>query len=171
MEERKEFQILVVDDDVPILDFFKRLFGKINSLSVALDGIEAIKLAKERKFNLIFIDVRLPGPSGVDVLQEIKKLNPDAIVIVMSGYSVQEEVRRAMQLGAQEFLPKPFDDIEKIMTIEEVAEYLHLHNLTVYRLAQTGKIPAFKVGGSWRIKKEVLKKWIDQEGRRDKDAT
>lgn len=171
MEEQKEFQILVIDDDVPILDFFKRLFGKKYSISVALDGIEAIKLVKERKFNLIFIDVRLPGPSGVDVLEEIKNLNPDAIVVVMSGYSVQEEVRRAMQLGAQEFLPKPFDDIEKIMTIEEVARYLHLHNLTVYRLAQTGKIPAFKVGGRWRIKKEILKKWIDQAGRREKDAT
>lgn len=166
-KQKKEFQILVVDDDLPILDFFKRLFGKRYSISVALDGKEAIRLVKERKFNLIFIDIRLPGPSGVDVLEEIKKLNPDAITIVMSGYSVEEEVKKAMQLGAQEFLPKPFEDIDKIMTIKEVAEYLNLHHLTVYRLAKEGKIPFFfRVGRQWRIKKQLLEKWVDQETER-----
>ena len=166
MKNQKDFCMLIVDDDASILEFFKRLMGSQYDISVALDGSEALKLAKERKFNLIFLDIRLPGPSGVDILEELKKLNPDAIVVVMSGYSVEEEVKKAMEMGAQEFLPKPFEDIEKIMTIEEVAEYLHVHNLTVYKLANEGKIPFFKVGRQWRIKKQLLEKWVDQDAER-----
>ena len=49
---------------------------------------------------------------------------------------------------------------DPIMTIDEVAEYLHLHPLTVRRLARDGEIPAFKVGRQWRIKRELLDRWI-----------
>jgi excisionase family DNA binding protein len=46
------------------------------------------------------------------------------------------------------------------MTVDEVAEYLHLHPLTVRRLARDGEIPAFKVGRQWRIKRDLLYRWI-----------
>ena len=173
MDEVKnsEFQILVVDDDFTILEFFKRLFGKKYSLSVALNAAEALKLAQERKYGLIFIDVRLPGPSGVDLLEEIKKLNPDAVAVMMSGYSVDEEMSRALKIGAQEFIQKPFVNINDLMSIKDVAEYLSLHHLTVYRLAQTGEIPMFKIGKQWRIKKEMLDKWVSSAERRLKDGS
>ena len=50
--------------------------------------------------------------------------------------------------------------LDPIMTVDEVAEYLNLHPLTVRRLARDGEIPAFKVGRQWRIKRELLEKWI-----------
>lgn len=50
-----------------------------------------------------------------------------------------------------------------IMTIEEVAEYLKLAEKTAYRLVAEGKIPGFKVGGSWRFKRSEIEKWIDAE--------
>jgi excisionase family DNA binding protein len=49
------------------------------------------------------------------------------------------------------------------MTIEQVARYLSLHELTVRRLARDGEIPAFKVGRQWRIKRELLDRWIERE--------
>lgn len=52
---------------------------------------------------------------------------------------------------------------DKILTIKEVAEYLRLVEKTVYRLASERKIPAFKVGGSWRFKKAEIDKWIEQQ--------
>ena len=52
---------------------------------------------------------------------------------------------------------------EKIMTLKEVAEYLKLAEKTAYRLAAEGKIPGFKVGGSWRFRKDVIETWIDQQ--------
>lgn len=51
-----------------------------------------------------------------------------------------------------------------IMTVQEVAEYLRLNEMTVYRLAQEGKIPGLKIGRSWRFKKEVIDEWFRRKG-------
>ncbi|QIJ72140.1 helix-turn-helix domain-containing protein [Thermosulfuriphilus ammonigenes] len=52
---------------------------------------------------------------------------------------------------------------EKLMTVKEVAEYLRLDEHTVYRMARKGEIPAFKIAGQWRFKKELLEKWIENK--------
>jgi len=52
---------------------------------------------------------------------------------------------------------------DEILTVKEVAEYLKLAEKTAYRLAAEGKLPGFKVGGSWRFKKEDLQQWIEQQ--------
>lgn len=49
-----------------------------------------------------------------------------------------------------------------VLTIKDVAEYLHVHTATIYKYAQQGKIPAFKIGSDWRFHKEYLDAWIDQ---------
>ena len=53
-----------------------------------------------------------------------------------------------------------------LMTLREVAHYLGLHYLTIYRLIQEGKIPAARLGGRWRFKKDVLDRWIEREMQR-----
>ena len=58
---------------------------------------------------------------------------------------------------------------KKVMTVKEVAKYLNLHIMTVYKLVKEGKIPAFKVGGRWRFKKELLDEWIDRETNKNKN--
>ena len=52
---------------------------------------------------------------------------------------------------------------DTILTIKEVAAYLKVNERTVYRLAASGEIPAFKVGGSWRFRKDTLEQWIEQQ--------
>ena len=54
------------------------------------------------------------------------------------------------------------EDFPLIMTISEVAEYLGLHELTVRRLAREGQLPALKLGRQWRVKRDLLEKWIEQ---------
>jgi excisionase family DNA binding protein len=56
---------------------------------------------------------------------------------------------------------------DQILTIQEVAEYLKLAEKTAYRLTAEGKLPGFKVGGSWRFKREDLEAWIEQRKQRD----
>jgi excisionase family DNA binding protein len=56
-----------------------------------------------------------------------------------------------------------FDMSEEIMTIKEVSEYLKMNYRTVYRLAEKGEIPAFKVGKNWRVRKDLLDKWIEDQ--------
>lgn len=59
------------------------------------------------------------------------------------------------------------NQVNEIMTIEQVARYLSLHELTVRRLARDGNIPAFKVGRQWRIKRKLLDSWIEREAFRN----
>ena len=58
------------------------------------------------------------------------------------------------------------ESVERMMTVKEVAAYLKLNPITVYRYAAQGKIPGFKVGSSWRFKKEILDEWVVTEARR-----
>ncbi len=58
-----------------------------------------------------------------------------------------------------------------IMTIQEVAEYLKLNQKTAYRLASEGEIPGFKVGGSWRFKRQDIERWIAQRTKTQKDKS
>jgi excisionase family DNA binding protein len=58
-------------------------------------------------------------------------------------------------------------EFSHIMTIKEVARYLSLHELTVRRLAREGKIPAFKIGRQWRVKKDILDHWMERETMRN----
>ena len=51
----------------------------------------------------------------------------------------------------------------QVMTIKEVAEYLHVHTATVYKYAQQGKLPAFKIGSDWRFHKEYIDRWIEEQ--------
>lgn len=164
--KEKPFNVLVVDDEEEIGVLFQRLLGETQKVTVARDGYEALEKAREKPFDLVFLDVRLPGMDGVETLEKLKQILPDVVVVMMSGHSVEEEIRRAFDMGAQDFIAKPFDDPDQIMTIEQVARYLSLHELTVRRLAREGEIPAFKVGRQWRVKKALLDRWIEHEASR-----
>lgn len=61
-----------------------------------------------------------------------------------------------------EKVPPQEDSRPEIMTLQHVADYLGFHPLTIYKLIQKGRIPAAKVGGSWRFKRDVLEKWIEE---------
>jgi excisionase family DNA binding protein len=165
-KKEKSFNVLVVDDEEEIGILFQRLLGGTQEVTVARDGQEALEKAQEKPFDLVFLDVKLPGMDGVETLEKLKQIVPDAVVVMMSGYSVEEDVSRALKMGAQDFIAKPFKDPDQIMTIEQVARYLSLHQLTVRRLAREGEIPAFKVGRQWRVKKALLDRWIEREATR-----
>ena len=72
----------------------------------------------------------------------------------------------------RELRPKGYQMMERttlMMTIDEVAEYLQLHPLTVRRLARDGEIPAFKVGRQWRGKRALFEQWIEKQSMRNLD--
>jgi excisionase family DNA binding protein len=165
---KKRLNILVVDDDVSIRELFERILRKEEHRVVTVsNGEEAIKVIGKENFDIVFLDVVMPEMDGVEVFKEIKKINSQAIVIMMSGYPVEERIREAIKLGATDQIEKPLN-ADRILTITQVAEYLNIRKLTVYKLAREGGLPAFKVGGQWRFKKELLDKWIARETERSK---
>jgi len=113
--------VLVVDD----LRSIRLTLGGIledegYNVVLAENGYQAIEMAKQTPFDLIFMDIKMPGINGVQTFREIKKINPEAVVIMMTAYSVEDLVREALEEGAYAVVYKPFD-IEKIVSIIESA--------------------------------------------------
>lgn len=116
-----ETNILVVDD----LKSIRMTLGRVledegHNVVLAEDGYQAIEAAKQTSFDLIFMDIKMPGINGVQTFREVKKINPQAAVIMMTAYSVEDLVREALEEGAYAVVYKPFD-IENIVSIIESA--------------------------------------------------
>lgn len=115
--------ILVVDDEQVILDLFSRILGtRGHKITTAKDGYLAIEEVKKGKFDIIFLDIVMPGINGLETYKKIKEINPNAHTIMMTGYSVEELIEQAMIEGVQDCLHKPFDIVEIMKTVEKVLE-------------------------------------------------
>jgi DNA-binding NtrC family response regulator len=113
--------ILVVDD----LKNSRLTLGGIledegHNVVLAENGYQAIEAARQVPFDLIFMDIKMPGINGVQTFREVKKINPQATVIMMTAYSVEDLIREALEEGAYAVVYKPFE-IENIVSIIEAA--------------------------------------------------
>ena len=110
--------ILVVDDDPSILSIFEFILKQAGHKTyVALSGDEAIKLVKsDIPFDLAFLDVKMPGMSGIETYRNFQQICPMLLVVMMTGYSVDELLKEAFELGAYGVIYKPFD-IEEVLSV------------------------------------------------------
>ncbi len=117
MEEKTS--VLIVDDNKSLCRVLSYILNqKGYATTIASDGLEAIKLVEETSFDIILMDLRMPHMNGVEAFKEIKKLRPDAAVVMMTAYSVEELVQEALEEGAFGIVYKPLDT-EKIVTLIE----------------------------------------------------
>lgn len=101
--------ILVVDDEKIIRDGCIKILAKEGwAAQTASSGEEGLGLMKNDPFDLLLLDLKMPGLSGMDVLQQVKGLHPDLLVVVITGYATVESAVEAMKAGAYDFIPKPF---------------------------------------------------------------
>jgi two-component system NtrC family response regulator len=78
-------------------------------VSTAANGAEALDHIQNKKIDLITLDLRMPGLSGIDMLHELRKLETEAAVIVITGYGTLTHIRDAIRYGAVDFVSKPFN--------------------------------------------------------------
>ena len=103
--------VLVVDDARServllrhaLTDLHRRL-----TILEAGDHAEALALFQKRAIDIVFLDIRMPGIGGIELLQDILELDPGAFVVMVSHFSTREHVVRALRLGAADFVVKPF---------------------------------------------------------------
>lgn len=108
---KKDGVILIVDDDKSVRDFLHKFLsqkGFINVISVG-SGEEAVKKAETEDIKLVFLDVKMPGLNGIDILRQIKKIKKDTGVIMITGYPEEEVTQEAIKEGAYDYIIKPFD--------------------------------------------------------------
>lgn len=112
-----KIKILVVDDEKIVRDFLTQLLSNTDiSVKAAENGFKGIEMFKKEKFDLVFLDVRMPGIEGLETFRELKKINPAAKFIMMTGYAVDDILEEAKKEGVTYALKKPFDigQIKKI---------------------------------------------------------
>ncbi len=115
--------ILVVDDETSMREFLEVLLSKEGyKVFNAGSGRQAVKMIRKHDYDLVLSDIRLGDITGLDVLREAKKNNPDTVVIMISAYSTTEIAVEAMNEGAYDFVPKPFDNTELKHTINKALE-------------------------------------------------
>ncbi|GAC1617078.1 MAG: response regulator transcription factor [Candidatus Acidiferrum sp.] len=102
-------RILVVEDDAPMAEFLRHGLGLEKfSVQMVADGREAQRLACDLPFDLLLLDLNLPGASGLDVLRNVRCAMPDLPVLIVSGAGSVEERVLGLDAGADDYLAKPF---------------------------------------------------------------
>ena len=103
-----EIQILIVDDEKPIRELLGIILDDYTCAKVP-SADEAVKLIESRFYNIVIADVGLPGLSGIELCELIKKISPRTLVLIISGNTGSEISEQAIQKGALGFILKPFD--------------------------------------------------------------
>ncbi|MFQ5730213.1 MAG: response regulator, partial [Waddliaceae bacterium] len=116
-------KILVVDDEKNIRATLKSIFEDEGyQVSSTESGEKALSLLSRQWFDLIILDVKLPGKDGIQVFEEIKTLDPCPEVLMISGHSNIETAVEAVKMGAYDFLEKPLSMAKILTAIRNVAE-------------------------------------------------
>ena len=139
MEER----ILIVDDEADVLDLCRRMLEvKGYQVKIAHNGYEAIELARQESFDLLLTDIKMPGMTGLEIAQALKKSDPSVVCVTMTGFSTMDMVLEALKLGIDEFILKPFtpDDLSMAVAKPLEKEQLRKENFRLRSL-----IPLFEL--------------------------
>jgi DNA-binding NtrC family response regulator len=109
MTAQNRKKILVVDDEITVCKSIRQaLLNNEYEIDMALSGEEALKKEDEKKYDVIVADLMMPGLSGIDLLKALKAKNSSARVIMITGYPTMKTTVQSMQIGAFDYLPKPF---------------------------------------------------------------
>lgn len=115
-------KVLVVDDAAFMRMSIKQILEKNGHTMIAEagTGTEAIQRFKEYKPDVTILDITMPEMSGLEALRIIKELDPKAKIVICSALGQQEQLARAIQLGAKDFIVKPFEPDRMIAALEKV---------------------------------------------------
>jgi signal transduction histidine kinase len=108
---------LVIDDEEALRDGCRQALEKSGyTVLTAGEGVEGIKIAREKKPNIAFVDLKMPGISGMEIIEILSKDIPDIVLIMITGYATILSAVEAIQKGAYDYLPKPFSP-DQIRTV------------------------------------------------------
>ncbi|MCU0579372.1 MAG: response regulator [Desulfobacterota bacterium] len=103
-------KVLLVDDEVDFLDTLsERMRARGMEVSTSSSGAEALKKVEQESYDVIILDLMMPGVDGLEALKILKEKKPELQVILLTGHASVEKGIEAMKLGAMDFLEKPAD--------------------------------------------------------------
>ena len=163
--------VMIVDDEPDMLSMLRLVIGKKCSCEIitAPSGLEALKLMKGCRPDVVITDIKMPDLDGLELLREIQENDPTISVVIMTGYGTIDMAVRALKEGAYDFLQKPFDKDHIVRVVGNCLERTELlrSNRSLKKRLDTLSIPEGFVGQS-----PALRRVLDLLGRvADTDAT
>lgn len=139
---RKNVHILVVDDEEIVRESLSGWLRKDGyTVDTAADGPTALEMLKETEsWSVILLDLKMTPMDGLQVLEEGRKIRPDAAAVIMTAYATVDTAVRAMKLGAYDYLMKPFDPEELSLMVEKIVaqQSLRRENLILRKVLKRG---------------------------------
>lgn len=132
---KKEANILVVDDDKELADNFVQYLSKLGyQASPAYGGREGLATFEQGDFQLVITDLKMPDIDGMELLEAVRRLDSRASVVVITGYGTIESAVEAIKKGAYDYIPKPFkmEELEVIVS-RALERHTLLRQLGVFR--------------------------------------
>ena len=102
-------RVLIVDDEPELTDVVREYLGEHYDVVVANSGAAALASYRQKRPDVVFLDINMPGPSGVEVLKELRRLDPGLPVIMVTVNTEVAVVQECLREGAFAYVPKPFD--------------------------------------------------------------
>lgn len=131
------FKLLVIDDEELVCEGLSRILKEqgylVNSVT---EGAIALQMIKEREYDLILLDINLPGTNGIDLLPEIRYISPNSLIIMITAYSDVHLAVKAMKAGAYDYFIKSSDHDELLIKIKKGVEIQRLRK-DVYKFQES----------------------------------
>ena len=125
--ETNLLNLLIVEDERAVRECCREVARSLGfSTQLAESRDEAYRALNTASIDVVLLDLRLPGNNGLEVLREIKRRRPEAVVIVMTGFATVQSAVQAMKLGAYDYITKPFNFDELRLELERVTSHLRL---------------------------------------------
>lgn len=147
----KGLRILFADDERSLQEFMRSELPRLgHDVTVCPDGRQAVKALEHGTFEAAILDLRMPGLTGIEVLEQIKAVSPDTEVVLMTGHASMETAIDAVRLGAFDYVTKPCKLAEIEAVLRKVAEKRDLKhkNLALQTRVQAAEGPSILVGDS-----------------------
>ncbi|NIX57988.1 MAG: response regulator, partial [candidate division Zixibacteria bacterium] len=116
-------RVLVVDDEESVRDLLQRILeGAAYNVVTAADGQETLDKMSELDIEVVLLDIKMPGMSGIEVLQQLTAYYPDICVIMVTAIDDAQTAVETMKLGAYDYIIKPLNPAETVLTVQRAIE-------------------------------------------------
>ncbi|MGD8881076.1 MAG: sigma-54 dependent transcriptional regulator [Desulfobacterales bacterium] len=139
-----KMNIMIVDDEKIVRESLFHWFKKGgHTIEKASSGFEALEKLEKNPFELLFVDIKMPEMSGIELLEKVKTAYPETIVIIITAYGSIETAVKAMKLGASDYLLKPFKPDYLSLVMEKITQQIKLESEYHYLKGRMEKITRF----------------------------
>jgi len=124
MRMEKSVNILVVDDEEIVRDSLSSWLEEDGySVEAVESGKKALERIPEKEWDLMLVDLKMPGMDGIQLMDEVRKTNPDMLIIIMTAYATVDTAVKAMKKGAYDYFVKPFNPDDISLTIRKIVDH------------------------------------------------